>query len=328
MKYYQIPLVFLITFLSTNIVFAQDLALNQYDKLGFKLNPALTGDFDGKYRLITHFRNQKQPEGEADPYRTFTVLLDGVVQKKENGWFGFGLGYRNRWQAPLDPALIDLVDQAKVNEFDLSLAYHRLLTTADGDRHLFSLGGIVNISHYDIPEFQFEGQVNVPIHTPSIDLDFIVPDFSVGFDWQHHRQSGTSFESGLAAYHLNQPNITFETSKNSVNQLPILWQQYSSVSFPIDDKFGLEPGYVLIKHGDQFNATFGLVAYYRFSGDTMPTLRLELQYKTYSESVINQSQSTATVIEVDWNRFLFSYAIEFFNTEQHNAQELMLAYRM
>ena len=53
---------------------AQDIHFSQFDQSYLNLNPGLTGQFDGNYRLNANYKNQWSAISE--PYRTFSFAAD------------------------------------------------------------------------------------------------------------------------------------------------------------------------------------------------------------------------------------------------------------
>ena len=75
----------LILLLSVKAATAQDFHLSQYDAPPLFLNPAMTGMFDGKYRIHAHYRTQWMAVA-TKPYSTAGISFDMPIKK-----FGIGL---------------------------------------------------------------------------------------------------------------------------------------------------------------------------------------------------------------------------------------------
>ena len=79
-------LVFLI---SSQLMTAQDFHLSQYDAPPMFLNPAMTGMFDGQFRIHAHYRTQWSAIA-THPFTTAGISFDMPVKK-----FGIGLQVMN-----------------------------------------------------------------------------------------------------------------------------------------------------------------------------------------------------------------------------------------
>ena len=72
-KLYVVPAVVCIAAVSQ----AQDPGFSQFFSSPLNVNPALTADINGKWRVITNYRNQWI--GPADPYTTGTISFDSKI---------------------------------------------------------------------------------------------------------------------------------------------------------------------------------------------------------------------------------------------------------
>ena len=74
----KICLAFLVgLYVDCGSLMAQDIHFSQYLSAPFNLNPSLTGDFKGDYRLIGNYRNQWN--SITVPYRTFGLGGDAAA---------------------------------------------------------------------------------------------------------------------------------------------------------------------------------------------------------------------------------------------------------
>jgi len=98
---------------------AQDPNFSQFFVSPLTLNPALTGKFDGNYRLAMNFRNQWPSINNA--FKTYTASFDaGILKNHIPDYDQFGLG------------LIALTDKSgngvlQHNYVGVSTAYHKAL---------------------------------------------------------------------------------------------------------------------------------------------------------------------------------------------------------
>ena len=103
----------------TTVTFAQDPNFSQFFASPLTLNPALTGKFDGVYRVAGNYRNQWPTIYNA--FTTYTASFDaGILKNKIPDYDQFGVG------------VLGFADQAgdgvlKTNAAALSIAYHKSL---------------------------------------------------------------------------------------------------------------------------------------------------------------------------------------------------------
>src|SRR6476646_4275551 len=96
---------------------AQDPNFSQFFASPLTLNPALTGKFDGVYRVAGNYRNQWPTINNA--FRTYTASFDvGILKNRIPEYDQFGVG------------ILGFSDQAgagvlKTNSVALSVAYHK-----------------------------------------------------------------------------------------------------------------------------------------------------------------------------------------------------------
>ena len=73
---------FLICLLLVSAAIGQDIHFSHFFAAPLNLNPALTGHFDGKYRVGGNYKNQWQ--SVTEPYRTFSGYGDYKLSRKSN----------------------------------------------------------------------------------------------------------------------------------------------------------------------------------------------------------------------------------------------------
>src|SRR5215475_13867687 len=130
--------------------YGQDPNFSQFFASPLTLNPALTGKFDGVYRVAGNYRNQWPTINNA--FRTYTASFDvGILKNRIPEFDQFGIGF------------LGFADDAgngvlKNNAFAVSMAYHKALDE-DGFHQLgvgFQ-GGYVG-KRLDVTKVTFEDQ--------------------------------------------------------------------------------------------------------------------------------------------------------------------------
>ncbi len=188
---------------------AQDEHFSQFYALPIHINPALTGAYEGTYRMTMIYRDQWNNQLES-PYKTFAAGGDtnfkirfGKLKTKDH--FGLGVFFINDRVAEF---------QANTNQVSAYFAYHKSLS--DKRKSFLGIGvkmGIVQKNiNYDNLTFQdqfnqidgFEGITSESL-PPN---NFGVMDLSVGLNYFTVLNKNTYY-AGLAIHHFNQPNISF-----------------------------------------------------------------------------------------------------------------------
>lgn len=159
---------------------AQDQHFTQFFASPLTLNPALTGTFDGKYRVAFIYRDQ-------DPYKTFAGAIDlrfnmRNIGKRYKDAFGVGMVFYN-----------DKVPEVGYsnNQINVSGGFHKSLSPRN-DQFL-SLGAQAGISQRNFSygnlffEDQFSGSSGYDNPTGEIfpENNFTVADFAVGINYAY-----------------------------------------------------------------------------------------------------------------------------------------------
>jgi type IX secretion system PorP/SprF family membrane protein len=195
--------------LVANIIFAQDRQLTQFYASPLTLNPALSGMFDGKYRVGANYRDQWR--GLLDqPYQTFSFGADLRLEPFKNA-----LG-KDRIGAGL------VFFRDKVNALDFSTtqiavsgAYHKALDLQN--TQYLSLGFQVGLTqrnvNYEYLTFQdqWDGATGYlfPRGERLPENNFGYSDFSTGLNYTATFEPKTSLFVGATLHHFNRPNVAF-----------------------------------------------------------------------------------------------------------------------
>jgi len=133
------------------VVIAQDPNFSQFFASPLTLNPALTGKFDGVYRVAGNYRNQWPTINNA--FTTYTASFDaGILKSRIPEYDQFGIG------------VLGFADDAgngvlKNNALGLSLAYHKALD--ENGFHQLGVGfqGAYVGKRLDVTKVTFEDQL-------------------------------------------------------------------------------------------------------------------------------------------------------------------------
>jgi len=196
-----------------NGVFGQDPSFSQFFASPLNINPALTGMINGKWRVISNFRDQWA--GPALPYITTTVSYDTKILKNkipETSIFGFGVMLMH------DDAMASIL---KSNFASLNLSYNIKIAEAEGDHRLgIGVGLTYTSKNVDYSRLNFDHQFNGRVFDTNLPtgesaLSNMTPYLSVnaGLLYSYVSQY-TNFDFGVAGYHLNKPKQTFLEDPN------------------------------------------------------------------------------------------------------------------
>jgi len=250
---------FLITFDAKS----QDAQFAQFNNSPLTLNPSLTGDFKGNIRLLGNYRNQWS--SISAPYKTYGFTCDmGLIKEKEKkektGYLGIGVSFLSDRSSSF---------QLDLNQVNLSVAYHSHIA-----RYSYLSAGIMggyaqrSINFNGIKwDSQFNGN-NYDPNLPSFETGYAAnksnADFGAGMHWSYKKEE-TNYKAndqlfinaGIAAFHLNQPNISFYSSAK--DNLPIKVVVHNDYQIGIKHTYiSLSPSFAYIQQGTQKNMMAGL----------------------------------------------------------------------
>lgn len=276
-------LILLIAFLfNTNSLFAQDAHFSQYYTFAQALNPALTGNFDGSYRVAVIYRNQWSSFLNKNAFITPGAAIDlplfeGQLKKDK---LGLGLMFIN-----------DRMGEASLvhNNIALSLAYHKGLGKLG--KHRISLGAQVAYvqSSIDRDSYVFYDQFDVFTHSGRnvtaefTDFDrgsYFYFDYNFGLYWKSNFSEKFRMQGGFSTFHMSQPSQWFIQESNDI----FLHRRYLGdlgAEIFLSKKISLSPDVLYQKQGEnQMILAGGSLAYYFNSGfRTNSSIHLGSRYR-------------------------------------------------
>lgn len=237
MKRMKCAVVIMILLLLGNFVSAQDPSFSQFFSSPLNINPALTGNINGDWRIVSNFRDQWI--GPASPYVTGTVSYDRkILQHKlpgvpENNIVGVGGMFM------YDYAMSGIV---KSTYASANLSYSVKLAEGDISTHRFTagFGAIYGYRYVDFSRLDFEEQFtgygfNTNLPTGELALSNMKPYFSVSSGVTYSVKSEKSnFDLGVAGFHLNNPKQTF--LEDEQQRLPVRQVAHANFERIINDR--------------------------------------------------------------------------------------------
>lgn len=253
---------------------AQDPRFSQYYASPWNLNPAMTGVFNGRWRLTANYRDQWSSFLAPVPFRTYSAAFDTRFHVGRYDIAAFGVG------AMHDEAGTARFQQNKVH---LGGAYLKQLS---GGRykadHYLSVGAQLGFGQNSIDwsRLWFSRQFDPTSETPNYDLPSGEPnantntkvylDFNAGILWYVMFDNDGFFYAGGALHHLNAPVISLVDDRQET-----LYARYSAHTggqLPLNENFSLLPGAQFMLQGPSLETDLGMNV--RFSNNDRNELAL------------------------------------------------------
>lgn len=270
--------------------FAQDPNFSQFFASPLTLNPALTGKFDGVYRVAGNYRNQWPTFNNA--FTTYTASFDkGILNDRIPDYDQFGVG------------ILGFSDQAgdgvlKTNAIALSLAYHKSLD--ENGYHQIGAGfqgGFVS-KRLDVSKVTFEDQLTPSGFTgatseifPNKRVSVSYFDVNAGVLYNGSTNGYNNFYLGASMYHINRPKESFQGDQYFLLNARVTLQaggkipvgQYNYLHFSANHSMQAKAhntvvggAYALNLNADQENpTTVYLGSWFRFADAVIPYIGLE-----------------------------------------------------
>ena len=251
---------FILTFFSFSLVilswmegFSQDFHLSQYEEAPLNLNPALTGFYNGTFRIHSHYRTQWASISNH-PYTT--ALISGEQHLKK---ISVGAQIADQRAGTGNYNVLDL---------QLSAAYDHALDFKK--EHRISAGAQAGFAYksVNISKLTFENQY-VPFNGGSFDnalangesnlnQNIFIPDLKFGLIYYYAKnESHINPFLGFTAFHLTHPKESF-LSEN--NKLPIRFLVHGGSKINVTDKIQLVPKFLFMQQANDREIVAGMDA--------------------------------------------------------------------
>mgnify|MGYP005843914627 FL=1 len=256
----------LATLATASISFAQDQHFTQFYASPLTLNPALSGAFDGRYRLSSIYRDQWRNVLD-NPYITMGGAIDmrfglNTRRKRSNDAFGAGVQFFSDRVPSIEFA---------TNQIMLSGAFHKALNKA-GNQFL-SGGAQVGIGqrniNYERINFadQFNGTDGFTDPTREIlpENNFSYGDLSIGLNYTYAPKRAVGVFIGGAIHHINEPELSFFINRGrregvqfeSTNRLLRKYTGHFALQIPMGERVQLLPRALVYAQGAHVAANVG-----------------------------------------------------------------------
>ena len=268
---------------------AQDPNFSQFFASPLTLNPALTGKFDGLYRVAGNYRNQWPTINNA--FVTKTASIDfGILRNRVPDIDQFGVGLMGFTDRAGDGVLVS-------NYLGLSIAYHKGLD--ENGYHQIGAGfqGTYMDKRLDVSKVYFEDQLtpygftgvtSESFSQSQVKLSYF--DLNAGVLYNGSTNGYNNFYIGASMYHINRPKETFQQGNFLLNarttiqaggKIPV--GPYNYVHFAANHSRQAQAhntvvgaAFALNVNGDEENPTnIYAGAWYRFDDSMIPYIGLE-----------------------------------------------------
>lgn len=289
---------------------AQDFHLTHYDAAKIYLNPAMTGMFDGFYRVHANYRTQWSSIIDK-PYTTAALAYDMPIKR-----FGFGAEIMNNHAGTGNFNVLSVM---------LSGAYD--LRCDRGNNHHVAMGisaGVIEKS-VDMTRLTFDNQYtqsgggsfdsNLPSGETFRSESAWMPDAHAGVLYYYAKEKArVNPFVGISAFHLNNPTETFFGSNN---KLPVRWVTHIGGRININDVWQLQPRLLRMWQTNDRETVFGLLgSYYLKESDAFlifgPTFRLSgPMFSQSKQAALGPLEDDASAIELGLKYGRFTYRVSY-----------------
>ncbi len=318
---------------------AQDQHFSQFFASPLTLNPALTGLYEGRYRVSFIYRDQWASVLDS-PYSTFSGAADFryFVNPKKRAYkdaFGVGVLFYSDRVADIN---------FSTNQIMFSGAYHKSLNPQN-DQTL-SLGiqlGIAqrNIS-YDRLTFEdefdgtsgfLEGQTGEFLP----ENNFAFGDYQIGLNYSYAPKRGTAVNAGVAIHHVAEPEQSFYfelTQDDDFQVTNTLFRKYSgylNLRIPIGSGVQFSPRAIVYAQGPHLAISTGTNFRFLFNAQRGGAIHVGGSVRPVNNTEDFTLDSAIAFFGVEYSNFLIgmSYDIgldQTTNLRHRGAFELSVAY--
>lgn len=268
--------ILLVAFLLTILdqMSAQDPRFSQFYASPWNLNPAMTGLFNGRWRVTANYRDQWNSFLNPNPFRTYAAAFDARLEVGRNDYAAFGIG-----------AMHDEAGTAQFvqNKVQVGGAFLKQLTGGRYHaRNYLSAGAQLGFGQNSIDwsrlwfSRQFDNINEIPDPTlpngePAADANSkAYLDFNAGLMWYMLFGDEGFVYAGGALHHINSPIISLTGDDNET--LYSRWSGHAGGQFPMSENFSALPGVIVMKQGPAFETDLGIN--FRYSNNDLNELAL------------------------------------------------------
>lgn len=288
---------------------AQDIHFTQYFANPLSINPAMTGFYNGSYRLGLNYKAQYPfaIDSRFLNYNTTSVYGDfSILDNKINSydWAGIGLNYTNDVSGD---------GNLRLNKINLALAYHKGLDRYN--KHHISIGisgaYVHRAINFDALFFnnQWVDRVGFNLNLPTNEEDVYQTDrtgyfdLTIGLQGRNKISDKLTLGYGFSMLHLTRPTESFygQDNKQGIRYVIQLLTEYK-----ISQRVELHPSAYFTTQKRSFEALFGLLGGYRLNKNGR-NKTFKLHYGAYYR--VNDALAVVAGGQYHRTRLLFNYDI-------------------
>ena len=241
---------------------AQDAHLSLYDAAPLFLNPAMTGVFDGDWRIHGQYRTQWKSVNYK-PYQTALISFDMPIRKWGIGAqitnFRAGIGNYNALQGTVSIAYTTSIDRGK--KHNISFGVQGGVTQKSLEYQLLSFNNQYTTNNGG------EFDMSIPNQEFFAGQSATIPVVNAGFLYFFAKQQ-SRFNPfiGASAFNLTEPNESFFGHEN---KLPMRFYAHVGSRINITETFYLIPKALGLQQKEFWEQTYAVDAGYYMKGSDM-----------------------------------------------------------
>lgn len=304
--------------------FSQDIHFSQYFSAPLFLNPGLTGQFDGNFRLSTNYKNQWSSVSNY-PFETIAVSTDmPFVRKKLSGGILFFKDKAGDSKMGISQISLSLGSGISINETNILSAG---LQGGWAQRSI-DISNLTWDSQYDGKTFNkslFSGENSPP-------GNFHYFDISAGAYYKGFINENLEIDVGCAGAHLNNPPMTFNGNGEILHSR---WTLHGSADFGLKNRdISFIPSFLAMQQGPASEVNIGGALKFRLGIDSKYT-GINVSSNLTIGGFLRLKDAFIVYTRYDFKNFLsagFSYDINLSNlrtaTGARGGTEVFLQFRM
>lgn len=282
--YYLLFIFFLIGF-GEGMLHAQDIHFSQFHNVPSNLNPAITGVFEGDYRMVGNYRSQWQ--SVPVDYLTFSGAYDMKIKipALKNGLIGGGIVFNTDQAGYANFRLLQIA---------LNASYIQKITEEQSLSIGLQLGTIQQSFRPELLSFdeQWNGDVldeSIPVTENFNNNNISLGDISTGINW-HYKSENLEADMGIGLFHLAQPRFSFFADDRSILENKMNF--YMMGTHLLTEKIGYTSRLLFEMQEAHFEGLFGVgLVYYLNRNKTneigiQPSLNYRFDKKIIGDALI------------------------------------------
>jgi len=246
----------------TNQVKAQDMQFSQFYMSPLTLNPAMTGVFEGGWRIAANYREQYNSVLDANPFRTIATSFDMRKKAVKNDYFSFGVSLMQ------DQAGTSIYSQYRGN---LSFSYMKQVGGSRyGSQSSYLIAGAqvgAGQNRLNPEKLWFSAQYNENLVAVDFGADNletgsglnnssnVFMDFNAGLMWYTRMDDYSSIYFGAALNHIAEAQISLYDGQSE--NLYKRWVVHGGGEFALNRQLSVLPAAVVMVQGPSVQTIIG-----------------------------------------------------------------------